>query len=488
MGRWYLSITSFHQHSMLSFIALFVEIGMRDMTKAEEKTVFSLMGNDITESQIKHLVTLLREKPNLNEEMCIDGQAEEYIGRPDYHQTVQSFYDHESPVMSYCAYQVMKEHFIIEDECWFKDSPYSTSAKRIPALYDTLPLKKTPQHKDDRVRIPKKGHYFCKHKKDKTKWVFSFQTWEGAELDIRISTAESHDRIKGVFDSIDSFFALKGPLKGACFNPHWKWVEPEYANWNCVILGEEVKDALDLNIVTFLDNLDLYEEHNLPTSRGILLSGLPGTGKTLTMEVLLNEFSKFTRIYAPAETLSQPNAINDTYALARKLSPTLVIIEDIDTLGQSQDHQDRSIYVSQLLSSLNSAEPNSGVITVASTNYPQALDIALRDRPGRFDARINFTLPNTEERMKILKKYSSPFKISDVKWKTWAKKTENFTGAWLRELVTTAFTLAVREAKSNKKPVLKEKYMEQAFSIVEKTRSLVNQRRSQEEENENLFM
>ncbi len=142
MDRWYLSITSFHQPSMLSFIALFVEIGMRGMAKAQEKTVFSLMGNDITESQIKHLVSLLREKTPLHEEMCIDGQAEEYLGRPDYHQTVQSFYDHESPVMSYCAYQVMQEHFIIEDECWFKDSHYSASAKRIPALYDTLPLKK----------------------------------------------------------------------------------------------------------------------------------------------------------------------------------------------------------------------------------------------------------------------------------------------------------------------------------------------------------
>ena len=458
------------------------------MGEKGDKTVFSLMGDDITESQITHLMSLISNRSHRNEEMSIDGQVEEYIGRPDYHQNVQSFFDHESPIMSYCAYEVIKKKFIIEDECWFKESHFTPTAKKIPALYDTLSLKKTPKKKEDRVRIPKKGHYFCKHKEDGTKWVFSFQTWEGAEIDVRISTAESHDRIKELFDSIDSFFALKGPLKGACFNPHWKWVEPDFADWSSVVLGEDVKDALDLNIVTFLENLQLYEDYKLPTSRGILLSGLPGTGKTLTMEVLLNEFHDYTRIYAPAETLSQPNGINDTYALARKLSPTLVIIEDIDTLGQAQDHHDRSIYVSQLLSSLNSAEPNSGVITVASTNYPQALDIALRDRPGRFDARINFSLPTTSERLKILKKYSEPFKISDIKWKAWAKRTENFTGAWLRELVTTAFTLSVREQKSNKSPVLKESYMEQAFAIVEKTRCLVNQRRNQEVDNENLFM
>ena len=112
------------------------------------------------------------------------------------------------------------------------------------------------------------------------------------------------------------------------------------------------------------------------------------------MEVLLNEFKNHTRIYAPAETLTYPQAINETYELARKLSPTLVIIEDIDTLGRAEDHHDRSVYVSQLLSSLNSAESNESVITIASTNYPQALDIALRDRPFRFDARINFPLPS----------------------------------------------------------------------------------------------
>ena len=100
----------------------------------------------------------------------------------------------------------------------------------------------------------------------------------------------------------------------------------------------------------------MYAEHGLSTSRGILLSGLLGTGKTLTMEVLLNEFKDHTRIYAPAETLTYPQAINETYELARKLSPTLVIIEDIDTLGRAEDHHDRSVYVSQLLSSLNSAE------------------------------------------------------------------------------------------------------------------------------------
>ena len=146
------------------------------------------------------------------------------------------------------------------------------------------------------------------------------------------------------------------------------------------------------------------------------------------------------------------------------------------------------MFVSQLLSSLNSAEANESVVTVASTNYPQALDIALRDRPGRFDARINFNLPDKTQRQEILLKYASAFEVKKINWKEWAKRTENFTGAWLRELITVAFSLSVREQKTNKKPVLNSRYMEQALKIVQKTRSMVNQHRESEEDNENLFM
>ena len=112
----------------------------------------------------------------------------------------------------------------------------------------------------------------------------------------------------------------------------------------------------------------------------------------------------------------------------------------------------------------------------------------MRDRPGRFDSRINFPLPNKKERELILRKYSTSFKVKDLNWKTWAKKTEEFTGAWLRELITVAFSLAVRKQKSNKSPVLNNDYMEQAFSIVHKTRSMVNLYRESESESENLFM
>jgi ATP-dependent metalloprotease len=143
--------------------------------------------------------------------------------------------------------------------------------------------------------------------------------------------------------------------------------------------------------------------------------------------------------------------------------------------------------VSQLLSSLNSVESNNGVITLGSTNYPQALDIALRDRPGRFDSRIEFPMPNIAGREKILLKYAEPFKIKGIKWDKWAKKTDNFSGAWLRELVTTAFSLAVQDRKSNNEIVLTNVQMNKAYTLVTESRNKANTLYSQEEELETSY-
>lgn len=456
------------------------------VTANQDDIILNLMGSDIRESHVVKFLNLVRETKK-ETMVSTDYLVEDYLECSDYKQSVTTFVEHESPIRRYCAFQVLQEQFNIVDECWLRDGSYGMESKVIPALYDSLALKKNA-NSEDRVRIPKRAHFFCESKKNGSLWVVSFHTWEDADTDLMICTSEPHDDVKALVDDIENFFCEKGPLKGSCFNPQWEWVEPDYADWSDVILNDEIKDSIDLNIVTFLDNLELYAEHGLSTSRGILLSGLPGTGKTLTMEVLLNEFKDHTRIYAPAETLTYPQAINETYELARKLSPTLVIIEDIDTLGRAEDHHDRSVYVSQLLSSLNSAESNESVITIASTNYPQALDIALRDRPGRFDARINFPLPSKKERELILRKYATSFRTKGLNWGSWAKKTEGFTGAWLRELITVAFSLAVRKQKSNKSPVLNNEYMEQAFTIVHKTRNMVNQYRESETESENLFM
>jgi|TARA_B100001778_G_scaffold334492_1_gene346154 hypothetical protein len=444
--------------------------------------IFNILGASITEKNIRNLLDVITtHQEGASKDDTYDDLIEDYFGEGNYAHTTTHYEDYESPIMRLCSYQVIKRDYEIT-ECWYiKEGNMDRKARKLPPLFGNCVIRDSHKLTETKVPVPRRVTFFCRSKKDGLKWIFHFNTWDDEVCEFEIFTEAHHKEVKGVIDSIDKYFTTEGPLKGGCFTPQWKWVTLESSDWTNLILPSEIKDSLNLNIVNFIKNLDLYEEHNLPTSRGVLLVGPPGTGKTLTMEVILNEFPDITRIYAPAETLSQPGAINECYELARRLSPTIVIIEDIDTLGQAESHQDRNIYVSQLLSSLNSVESNNGVITLGSTNYPQALDIALRDRPGRFDSRIEFPMPNLEGREKIILKYAEPFNAKKIDWKKWAKKTDGFSGAWLRELVTTAFSLAVQERKPNNAIVLSDDNMTKSYSIVFESRQKANTLHSQEE-------
>ena len=99
---------------------------------------------------------------------------------------------------------------------------------------------------------------------------------------------------------------------------------------------------------------------------------------------------------------------------------------------------------------------NDGVITLATTNYANHLDSALADRPGRFDVRLDFGLPNEEVREHILEKYLGEIK-SNVNVSSFVKQTEGLSGAYLRELVMTSYMIRIEEGKKKvDKAILEE--------------------------------
>ena len=93
-----------------------------------------------------------------------------------------------------------------------------------------------------------------------------------------------------------------------------------------------MRQKLTRNAVKFLENVSLFQQKSLRASRGVLVTGPPGTGKTLCCEVLIKHTDS-TVIYVTRDCLEHTGDISGVYKLARKLAPTLVIFEDIDTLG-----------------------------------------------------------------------------------------------------------------------------------------------------------
>jgi SpoVK/Ycf46/Vps4 family AAA+-type ATPase len=117
---------------------------------------------------------------------------------------------------------------------------------------------------------------------------------------------------------------------------------------------------------------------------------------------------------------------------------------------------------------LAGVEENDGVITLATTNYPQNLDWALADRPGRFDVRINFGYPDKDSRQKIFSKYLESVAQETIDYSKWAKKTDGYSGAYLRELANLSIMIA-----SEKQSKLSNKIIETAFLELENQRQIV---------------
>ena len=169
----------------------------------------------------------------------------------------------------------------------------------------------------------------------------------------------------------------------------------------------------------------------------------------MTCESIINQVD-CTVICVSNDTVENLREIKRIYELAEKLAPTLMVIEDIDTLG-GLDRRDGASHplLGELLASLNGVGPTGNVVTVATTNYPQYLDRALADRPGRFDIRIEFPIPDAGLRKAILQKYLAKFKTGKISIDSFARDSEGLTGAYLREIVTTAYLITI-ERELNK--------------------------------------
>ncbi len=190
--------------------------------------------------------------------------------------------------------------------------------------------------------------------------------------------------------------------------------------------------------------------------RGILLSGPPGTGKTMLARAAANEAgvpflsvsgSSFQEKFAGLGAAR----VRRLFAEARKLSPCVIFIDEIDALGRQRGRSndsasaDQDQTLNQLLVEMDGFEQISGVVIIASTNRPDILDSALT-RPGRFDREITVNLADARGREEILKVHAQGLALEaglDLGWI--ARGTPGFSGADLANLLNEATIAATRD-------------------------------------------
>lgn len=220
---------------------------------------------------------------------------------------------------------------------------------------------------------------------------------------------------------------------------HWErsrslYQATEEANFDDLILAENLRDTIRTEFKQFLASEKRYESIGIAWRRGALFIGPPGNGKTHCVRALVRELG-IPILYV--QSLSHPHYTpeqlwSQVFNRARKLKPCVLVLEDLDSLV---DDNTRSFFLNQL----DGFEKNHGMIIIATTNYPEKIDSAIVDRPSRFDRKYHFDLPTLLERQRFLETWQQRLS-AETGWKAdtvadSAESTEGFSFAYLKELV-----------------------------------------------------
>jgi cell division protease FtsH len=209
-------------------------------------------------------------------------------------------------------------------------------------------------------------------------------------------------------------------------------------------------------IVDFLRDPAKYRKLGARIPRGVLLSGEPGTGKTLLARAVAGEaavpfFSMSASEFVEMIVGVGASRVRDLFAKAKEAAPSIIFIDEIDAIGRSRgssayggSNDEREQTLNQILTEMDGFDASTGVIVLAATNRPDVLDSALL-RPGRFDRRVAIQAPDSKGREQILRVHTREVPLApDVDLSGLAATTVGMVGADLANVANEAALLAAR--------------------------------------------
>jgi AAA+ superfamily predicted ATPase len=201
-----------------------------------------------------------------------------------------------------------------------------------------------------------------------------------------------------------------------------------------LILRGNLKQELRQDIEQFFAARSTYETYNIPWKRGILFVGPPGNGKTHAVRAILNATNQpclYVKSFQMPQSMRANTGIGPVFERARQIAPCILVLEDLDSFLTPENR-------SYFLNELDGFAANVGIVTLATTNYPERLDPSILDRPSRFDRKYTFDLPERSERLAYIAMWNATLqetlRISDATVHKLSEATEGFSFAYMKEL------------------------------------------------------
>lgn len=215
------------------------------------------------------------------------------------------------------------------------------------------------------------------------------------------------------------------------------------ASFDNLVLPGTMADELQRDFEAFFDSRALYERYGVPWKRGVIFIGPPGNGKTHTVKALLNHLGQpclYVKSFDAQYTTPHDN-IRQVFERARNTTPSILVLEDLDSLITPAS---RSFFLNEL----DGFSANTGILFLATTNYPERLDASIMERPSRFDRKLHFDLPGRVERTRYLQLWNRTVepatRLSDDEIDSLAARTKGFSFAYLKELILSSLMSWIR--------------------------------------------
>lgn len=222
-----------------------------------------------------------------------------------------------------------------------------------------------------------------------------------------------------------------------------------------IVLPEGLLDLIERNALAVLRHRDRLLDAERHLRRGLLFHGKPGTGKTLTARYLVGQLRDYTVMLLTGPSLGLlPHACR----LARALSPSAVIIEDVDLIARERSRNDYASLLHNLLDEMDGLSPKIEMVFIMTTNRPELLEPALASRPGRIDQAVEFPLPDQAARRRIFELYARGMPVN-ADLQAFVDRTEGASGAFIEELLRRALVFASEEGT----PEVLDRHLESAL-------------------------